>query len=118
MKNDEFICPDWIHEFQGIITICDKEGKILYLNNRAIKNLEKDGGANLLGSNLFDCHPEPSRTKLKLLIENCETNIYYTLKNGRRRLIHQAPLFEKGEYKWYAEFIFEIPEDTVTHLRS
>jgi hypothetical protein len=118
MKNEEFAYPDWINEFQGIITICDRTGKIVYLNNRAIKNFEKDGGINLLGSDIYACHPEAASIKLRKLIENCETNIYYTLRNRVRHLIHQSPLFEKGEYKWFAEFIFDIPEETITHIRS
>jgi len=118
MSNDSFLCPAWINEFQGKVTVCDRQGTIIYLNNRAIKNFEKEGGLKLIGTNLYSCHPEPSRTKLRELIEKCETNIYYTIKNGEKHLIHQAPLFENGKYLWYAEFIFDIPDNTLTHVRG
>ena len=118
MTSNAFTCPPWINEFEGKVTICDKLGTIIYLNNKAIKNFEKEGGLKLIGTNIYSCHPEPSRTKLRELIEKCETNVYYTIKNGERHLIHQAPLFENGHYKWYAEFIFDIPHDTITHIRG
>ena len=56
---------EWVKEFPGSVTVCDQEGRIIEMNDRAAEVFAKDGGANLIGTNVFDCHPEPSRTKLK-----------------------------------------------------
>lgn len=114
----KFESPKWMDEFKGIVTVCDLQGTIIYLNDRSIENFRKDGGQDLIGKNLFDCHPEPAGRKLKELMEKGESNIYYTLRNGRRRLINQMPLYENGEYCWYCELILEIPEDTPTFVRG
>lgn len=55
----------WIKEFPGAITVCDPEGIILEMNDKAAKSHEKDGGYALIGKNLYDCHPDPARGKLR-----------------------------------------------------
>ena len=59
----------WVKEFPGAITVCDSRGIILEMNAKAVENFKQDGGRKLIGKNLFDCHPEPARTKLKDLME-------------------------------------------------
>ena len=54
----------WIHEFPAAITVCDTQGIILEMNARAIETFADQGGAALVGLNLLDCHPEPSRTQV------------------------------------------------------
>ena len=118
MSAAQFHHAPWLDEFPAVVTVCNLEGKIVYLNNKALKNFENDGGAALIGSDIFNCHPEPSRSKLRELMAKAGTNIYYTLKKGESHLIHQCPLYENGRYTWYAEFIFVIPEGTATHNRD
>ena len=78
----------WVQEFSGAITVCDPEGIILEMNDQAAEMFQELGGKNLLGSNLYDCHPEPARTKLKLLMEKQRENIYTVEKNSIKRLIY------------------------------
>ncbi|WP_345324678.1 hypothetical protein [Candidatus Villigracilis proximus] len=54
---------EWIKEFPAAITVCDTEGIILEMNDKAAKTFEKDGGYKLVGSNMLDCHPDPAREK-------------------------------------------------------
>jgi putative heme iron utilization protein len=61
---------DWVKEFPAAVTVCDPEGIILAMNDKAAKGHEKDGGYNLLGSNMLDCHPEPARVKTERHKEN------------------------------------------------
>ena len=56
---------DWINDFSGAVTVCDTEGRILEMNEKSREVFAADGGAALVGTNVLDCHPEPSRTKLK-----------------------------------------------------
>jgi len=105
MKTSENI---WQKEFPSAITVCDKNGKIIYMNKKAQKTFEKDGGEKLIGTNLLDCHPEPSKTKLKKMLQEGKVNSYTIEKNGIKKMIHQSPWFEEGEYKGFVEFSFEI----------
>jgi hypothetical protein len=49
--------------------VCDLNGIILEMNDKAAEMYRKYGGMELVGKNLFDCHPEPARGKLKRLLE-------------------------------------------------
>ena len=102
---------NWTKNFNGAITICDETGIIVEMNKKAIKTFESDGGEKLLGTNIFDCHPEPSKTILKELIQNKRTNVYTIEKKGVKKLIYQSPIFDDGEFKGIVELSLEIPFD-------
>ena len=72
----------WVKEFPGAITVCDAKGIILEMNDKAAKTFEKDGGADLIGKNMLDCHPEPARSKTERLLAAREKNVYTIEKNG------------------------------------
>ena len=67
---------DWLKEINAAITICDKKGIIVYMNEKSEQVFKNDGGKDLIGSNLFGCHPEPSKSKLKDLYEKKTLNSY------------------------------------------
>ena len=100
---------DWQDEFPSAITVCNKEGEIIYMNNKSAKTFENSGGKALIGTNVLDCHPEPSRTKLLNMLKQGKNNSYTIEKNGVKKLIHQSPWFENGEYKGFVEISIEIP---------
>ena len=108
----------WVEEFSGSVVVCDPEGIILEMNEKAIKTFEKSGGNRLIGSNLLDCHPEPSRSKLIRLMEERKTNIYTIEKKGVRKLIYQAPWHVKGEYRGFVEIVMEIPASIPHFIRD
>jgi len=99
----------WAGELPGAITVCDAEGIILYMNARSVEAFEAQGGRSLIGSNLLDCHPEPSRSKLRRLLESQEKNVYTIEKAGVRKLIYQTPWYCKGKYAGLVEIALEIP---------
>lgn len=105
-------------EFAGAITVCDTQGIILYMNDRAVKTFEKHGGESLLGTNLLDCHPEPSRTKLMEMLEKGFNNVYTIEKAGIKKLIHQSPFYKSGEYSGFVELSLEIPFEMPNFIRS
>ena len=45
------IIPDWAKELNCSITVCDKDGVIIYQNDPAVRQYEKHG--SLLTSSLF-----------------------------------------------------------------
>ena len=105
----------WVEEFGAAVTVCDAEGIILELNERSAQMFKEQGGKSLLGSNVLDCHPEPSRTKLSQLMEQRQSSTYTTEKNSRRKLIHQAPWYRGGQYAGFVEIVLALP-DTMPHL--
>lgn len=109
---------DYFADFDSPVTICDRRGIIQYMNAASIQQFEKYGGIKLLGSNLLECHPEPSRTKLQQMLETGETNTYTTESKGKTKLIHQAPWKEKGEFRGIIEIGLVLPPGIPNHLRE
>ena len=102
---------DWIQSFAGAVTVCDTEGRILEMNDKSREVFAADGGAALVGTNVLDCHPEPSRTKLAGMMRERRANVYTIKKNGRRKLIYQTPWYRDGVYAGFVELSLEIPWD-------
>ncbi len=109
---------DWIKQFPAAITVCDCKGVILDMNDKAAQTFEKDGGYELIGKNLLDCHPEPARSKVQNMLDSCEKNIYTIEKNGVKKLIYQCPFFEDGQYAGFVELSLEIPFEMEHFVRS
>jgi len=103
--------PTWIDEFQGAVTVCDCQGVILYMNNKAQLTFSSYGGQNLIGKSLFDCHQAISSEKIKNLINTGESNHYTILKNGVKKIIHQMPWFSNGKIAGLVEISIEIPAE-------
>lgn len=102
---------DWVKEFPGAVTVCDAEGRIVEMNGKSREVFAADGGARLIGANVLDCHPEPSRSKLKVMMAERRTNVYTIRKNGKKKLIYQAHWTRDGVYAGFVELSLEIPWD-------
>ena len=109
---------DWIKEFPAAITVCDPDGVILAMNDRAAKTFEKDGGYGLVGKNMLDCHPERARPKTEQLLAAKQKNVYTIEKNGVKKMIYQSPWYENGEYAGFVEMSLEIPFEMTHFVRS
>jgi uncharacterized protein YndB with AHSA1/START domain len=99
----------WVTEFPGAVTVCDRHGVILDMNDKAAATFDADGGRALVGSNLLDCHPEPSRSQVADLLVHPRVNAYTIEKRGIRKLIYQAPWFDNGACAGLVELSLEIP---------
>jgi transcriptional regulator with PAS, ATPase and Fis domain len=106
--NLEGVNADWAEEFNGAVTVCDTKGIIVYMNQYSIKQFEKYGGASLLGTNLLDCHPEPSKSKLFRMLQNPEENMYTTDKDGVKKIIYQTPWRKSGVFAGIIEISFQL----------
>lgn len=109
---------EWAKEYPGSITVCDPQGIVLFMNDKSASTFAKDGGYALVGQNLLDCHPEPSRTRLLELMEKRETNVYTIEKNGLRKLIYQSPWYEAGEYRGFVELALVLPAEMPHFVRK
>ena len=111
-------CIEWYEEFPGAVTVCDTEGRIIRMNGRSREVFAADGGAKLIGTNVLDCHPEPSLSKLKGMMEGHQANVYTIQKNGKKKLIYQAPWYKDGVYGGFVELSLEIPFDLPHFIRD
>ena len=100
------------------VTICDKDGKILEMNDKSAATFARHGGADLIGHSLLDCHPEPARQKLLGLLENHNVNAYTIEKEGQKKLIYQSPWFENGEFMGYIELSLVLPDEMPHYIRK
>jgi transcriptional regulator with PAS, ATPase and Fis domain len=105
----------WVQEFAGAVTVCDTEGIIIEMNARSEKMFQEQGGVRLLGSNLFDCHPEPARTRLKQIMEQGRANVYTIEKKGIKKLIYQTPWYMDGQYRGFVEIVLDLPT-SIPHI--
>lgn len=108
----------WIKEFPAAVTVCDADGVILEMNDKAAKTFEKDGGCKLIGANLLDCHPDPARSKVERLLAAREKNVYTIEKNGTKKMIFQSPWYQNGEYAGFVELSLEIPFEMEHFIRK
>lgn len=103
--------PNWENEVPMSITVCDAQGKILYMNDRSKDSFSSDGGASLVGKNLLDCHSPASQDKIRALLASKENNIYTISKKGKKKMIVQMPWYEKAQLMGLVELSFELPAD-------
>lgn len=101
----------WYDELPAAVTVCDPDGIILEMNQRSAQTFANDGGMELIGQNLYDCHPEPSRTRLREMMANQQTNIYTIQKNGVKKLIYQSPWYKDGVFAGFVEMSIILPEN-------
>jgi hypothetical protein len=109
---------EWEREFPGAITVCDREGIVLEMNDRAARVFADQGGRELVGKSLLDCHPEPARTTLAALLLNQQANVYTIEKQGVKELIYQSPWYRAGEYGGMVELSLEIPFEMPHFVRQ
>jgi transcriptional regulator with PAS, ATPase and Fis domain len=109
---------DWVKEFPGAVTVCDCEGIVLFMNDKSQQTFAKNGGAELIGKSLINCHPEPARSKLLDMLANPRRNSYTIEKNGVKKIIYQSPWFQDGQYKGFVELSLEIPMEMPHFIRK
>lgn len=108
----------WVKEFGGAVTVCDRAGIILEMNDRAAAVFASDGGRALVGTNALDCHPERSRALMADLLASGKKNDYTIEKGSVRKLIYQAPWYRDGTYAGFVELSLEIPAELPHFVRG
>lgn len=109
---------DWLNGIKVAVTVCDRDGIVLDMNDGAADAFAKEGGRHLVGRDLMGCHPEKAREKLKSLLETQSVNAYTIEKNGVRKLIYQAPWYENGVFAGLVEFSLPIPFEMPHFIRK
>jgi transcriptional regulator with PAS, ATPase and Fis domain len=101
----------WLEEFPVAITVTDAAGTILTMNGHSRKSFENEGGEALVGTSVFDCHPEPARTKTRQLFRRRKPNHYTIRKSSQKKIIHQIPWYRDGAFAGFVEISIPIPDE-------
>lgn len=101
----------WVEGLPAAVTVTSADGTILAMNARSRETFASEGGGALVGKSIFDCHPEPARTRTRALYAAQQPNHYTIRKNGRRKIIHQLPWFDGGVFAGFVEISIPIPDD-------
>ena len=108
----------WLKEAPYAITVCDTQGIILSMNDRSRQAFADYGGAELIGTNLLDCHPEPSKSKLQDLLTNPRPNVYTIEKHGKKKMIYQTPWYQNGAFAGLVELSLDLPDNIPHFIRD
>ena len=114
-EKDRTMIPDWTKEMNCAVTVCDKEGVIIYMNDKAKETFASNG--NLIGKSLIPCHNERSRAIIADLLATGGSNSYTIQKNGLKKMIYQTAWKEDGEVAGLVEISMVIPEDMPHYVR-
>jgi transcriptional regulator with PAS, ATPase and Fis domain len=109
---------NFFDETNCAVTISDINGIIIYMNKKSAEVFKEDGGYNLIGKSLFNCHNNQSIDIIKQLTAENKSNTYTIEKNGKKKLIHQMPWCDNGEVKGLIELSIEIPFNMDHHFRD
>lgn len=105
----------WAADVNCAITVCDAEGIILFMNDRAREVFASHG--DLIGKNLFECHSPTSCDKIRHMLATGESNAYTISKNGLRKMIYQTPWRSEGRIAGMVEISMVIPEEMPHYIR-
>lgn len=109
---------EWIKHFPAAITVCDQNGIILEMNEKARATFAGHGGGQLIGTSLYACHKPQSEAIIKDMLASGKNNVYTIEKNGVKKLIYQQPWYRDGELGGLVEISLEIPSEMPHHVRS
>lgn len=93
--------PLWAEQTNCAITVCDSDGIIIYMNERARETFASHGP--LIGKNLFDCHKPESARMIRHMLATGQSNAYTITKNGQHKLIYQTPWRQNGQISGMVE---------------
>lgn len=110
---------NWANELPFMaITVSNKEGEIIEMNDRSAMTFQKSGARELIGKKLMDCHNEKAQKMIKEMMASPKTNAYTIEKEGLKKLIYQTPWYKNGEFGGLVEFSIVLPNDMPHYIRG
>ncbi len=101
----------WFKYFPGPITVTDENAIIIEMNEASAEMFKEEGGFALIGSSVIDCHPKSVQEKVRRIYDEKKPNVYSIQKDGKKKLIYQAPIFEDEKFAGVVEMCLPLPED-------
>ncbi|PKO00803.1 MAG: hypothetical protein CVU42_02950 [Chloroflexi bacterium HGW-Chloroflexi-4] len=108
----------WTNNVPFAITVCDTNGVVLEMNEKSALSFSKDGGKELIGKSLMDCHSEKSRQMINEMMQSEKVNIYTIEKQGKKKLIYQCPWYADGKMSGLVELSIELPDNMPHFVRG
>lgn len=108
---------NWIDHYPVAVSVCDTQGTIIAMNRLSAEMFRKRGGEDLIGTSLFDCHPESANAMIRRQLQTRQPNTYIVEKNGARRLVYQAPWFAADVFGGLVETITPLPEELPVKIK-
>ena len=93
----------FFEEADVAVTICDREGRIIEMNEQS-RQVNLKPGQSLIGKNVLDCHPEPARSLLADMMACLHHH------KGRQEEAHLPdPVVRKWRVRWLYGAIDDHP---------
>ena len=109
---------EWFEHLPCAITVCDRNFRILYMNDRSAEVNKEDGGRGLIGKSLIDCHPPRARRKLRVLMSSGRPHAYTVQRKGTTKMVYQSHWRKKGRTGALVEIVFELPRRMPNRVRN
>ena len=109
---------NWTNNVPFAITVCDTNGVVLEMNEKSALTFSKDGGKDLIGKSLMDCHSEKSRKMITDMMQSEKVNIYTIEKQGKKKMIYQCPWYADGKMSGLVELSIELPDNMPHFVRG
>lgn len=116
MENISEILPDWAEGLGCAVTVSDRDGRILFMNEKSRQTFAKYG--DVIGKSLFDLHPERACGMIRKMLETGVSNTYSISKNGQKKIIHQTPWLKDGKVAGLVELSMVVPEEFPHYVRK
>lgn len=100
---------EWAEQMNCAVTVADKDGVVLYMNEKARQTFAKSG--NMIGRSMIPCHSQRSRDIIAHMLASGESNCYTITKGGLKKMIYQTPWRKDGEIAGLVEISMVIPTD-------
>ncbi|HYA55824.1 MAG TPA: PAS domain-containing protein [Nitrososphaerales archaeon] len=108
--------PEWFEELPCSVMICDKKFNVVYMNDKAAEDLADDGGRELVGTDLMDCHPPAAQVKLREVLASARPNVYTTEEGRKKKLVYQCRWKKGGRVGGVVQLVIELPRDIPHHV--
>lgn len=108
---------NWAEDMNCAVTVCDKSGIIIFMNQKSRDTFCKNG-ESMVGHSMIPCHNEHSQAKIREMLEQGTTNCYTIEKNGVKKMIYQTPWRENGIVMGLVEISMVIPEEMPHYIRG
>ena len=101
---------NWAEDMNCAVTVCDKSGIIIFMNQKSRDTFCKNG-ESMVGHSMIPCHNEHSQAKIREMLEQGTSNCYTIEKNRVKKMIYQTPWRENGVVMGLVEISMVIPEE-------
>jgi hypothetical protein len=111
--------------FDGLraaVTIADQDFQIRFMNDRSAAFYAEDGGVELIGRNLLDCHRDEHKLVIRAAYDRYRagdltpTRYHAQKEAGAPESIVHIPLMVEGQFRGIAELIWNERADLVFDL--